>query len=444
MLGYIVGALALAGTRKPSRSRLGQYRQPARVIEEWNSPKTSRERLWELAQGEDPRALMNPNIFSVFMSFDREDPPLYLGIFSHFCDVAEDYPQYVQQNPALALLYERNSIAYKSLMERINQGWIKTAEDKLPKREIDRLRYLFASHVAQYYEGEDNLANRILAAVEAYYDGESDFDEVQKLLGVAIKKREKQYLDSQRGRIEESYASRQALDAVIAAAQGEIRYVVESALHAVFEFAATQSHWGANVERDKELHWQADQIRAAYTKHLGEEARRKEIFDATMREIESNRFRESFYGEEATRSWFRRKKTEDDIKKAVEKAKADAKETADLMASEEPTNWPLWIGLGIGAAGVALLIGPEIVAALAARATIGYAAEVGATYAAEILSIARTSNVARAALSAEEIEAALISLGEATEARIAFRAMVNEIRAGGVKVVEEVVVRVVP
>lgn len=474
MIGYIAGALAFLGLARSTpkrtirrRGRIGQTYEP------WKNPLTPPPTEKEIKK--DPRYLLHPRISSRLL-------------FAY----VDEYPFYVKSNhAALHRLMSEDKSKYETLQGRIERALL--SGDILPFEEHMRLSLLFAERVASLYSefARDSLFDDMIDACVDYLNKEISEQEAQRRFYLAadlIHKKHGSPSNLGDDPSPETKAAASAVYAMLFTAKGLFAgkpyrsmfdtfwpgwsYAAKAVSDLIDRSDYSDSEAGASLYwKDKqqamaeERKWQADQVEIAYEEYLREkerskarEDRAKEIYTKTLEELEATRFREAFYGEEADKAWAERAKTEAKIKKAVARAKSDAQKVATMMATvEEDENsdewgWPEWLGAGIVAGGAALLIGPEVIAALAARA--------GATYAAEtIASIAARWGITRVAINMEGIEAALISArgvlarastleseGAALRAEAELSSLVSKLRAADFEVMlekaAEVVVRV--
>lgn len=323
---------------------------------------------------EDPRVLMNPNI----------DPQVLVNY-------AALYPFYVEQNPALVLLQlEDPPLAYE-LRGLCNEGWIDRVWPTLSHANQRMLAFAFAARVLPYFEKKwpnDRVPRTTLEMVARFMEGSIT---EKDLFAQYLKAKQVPDKMSPYGSYAAAYnaAEASAHAAACGYAQEMMFETAASARFAVLGTIPEEVEYAAKRREisNEVLEWQANQVRAMYERERINN-RRSELYAKVQAELEANAKRHA--------------KTKADALKAVEQAKAGTAKIAEIMATQDTTDWSTWIGLGlvgVGAVTVAILIGPELL--LAAGIAEGASAVwSGAEAAAQVIATAEASGVSTVSVDA--------------------------------------------
>jgi hypothetical protein len=320
----------------------------------WDDPETPGELLAKMLPGE-PRALTNPNMpFKVLLK------------------QAVYYPQYVEQNPALEMWELEDPPAYRNLTHELDDGWLHAFLSAMPELDRWQLNLTFAYEALPVYEAySDNGLMRNLLDESLYYvqgRGELSQGEIMREMeharGVA-----KAMLDDQ----DTTAAEEGAAYALLAAAtifkhpgkSADPSTPVNARWALAYDAGMHNSEERGEVAKSqaevtefytKTRRRQADRVRLAYWAEQ-HHARRQAMYDEVQRQV-------ALSAKKAIENDKRRLATKADIAKAIKQAKAASAQIKTIMESEEPPQtWPVWVGLGVLATGVVVvLVGPEILA----------------------------------------------------------------------------------
>ncbi len=316
----------------------------------WEDPATPHSTLIDLIDTE-PRVLMNPNM-----------PPEQLERF------APRYPEIVELNPVLPLLFLEHPEMLKSIKEAMRRGWIgeEGPFHRLPAKEKRLVAVEMAERVLDLAE-EETIPRSMKRAEEAlrlarevasgFWYRTGMMNDVSK--GVY---QTAQFL-GQTG--EEHEPERFAFLAIAAASDQNLNRFDDRTYRIVYDSVeATPGLVQKAVRKEGELNrgWAAGE--AAEQEEIDVQVEMVRAAVTAVREAEEKRAKRHYKlkvkpapnldsGEQR------------DIRRGIQHAKDSANQIANLMRSDTPDTWPDWLGVGLIAGGVlaAVLVGPELLAA---------------------------------------------------------------------------------
>lgn len=333
----------------------------------WDDPQTPGALLAEMVERE-PRALTNPN--------------MPLPTLQRY---AWRYPQYIEENPALELLELEDPAQVEKLRREFDAGWVNGVLGQMKPKDRYRLNIRFARLVTPLYEQvyQDDQVRALLNEALAYLQGGHDIEEGEIRRELSwMRDKAKRILDDLHTTTKDEAAGY----AMLAAARvfdrhhpgdeencaGAVRHAVAfgAGVHNIFhrgDVVVTASDEVVNACYENTRKWQADLVREAWLADQHAAARQ-----AAYEKLTKLAAKNAQAAIEAAKA---RTATKAEIAKAVKQAKASAAQIQQIMRDEDPESWPAWVGLGCLAAGavVALIIGPE---ALAAAGVAGAAGEI--------------------------------------------------------------------
>ncbi len=336
-------------------------------------------------------------------------------------EFASLFPAEVERNPVLPLLMLEEPTFYLQLKEQLGKGWITHEFESLPHYNLRLLAVEMAERaLPALKENARTLAShRTIAGAEYALQLARDVanGETQRAGEMYELSQEMHWMAKQLDGIGEE-AAQQAAWAVGAVtipfssdmpiAKDDLRRRNVNVEHSVAEVAdhARQAvamvaggfpsgdpmSIGKSPELDfdammraetEEFAWQVEQVKAAHAQVLRDEESRKKRHT----KLKHKPTAEEVYKQAQ-------------IDAAIAQAQADSDKIRTIMQSHRTADWPVWVGLGMVAAGTvaAILIGPEILAGAAA----GYGfAELGIV------------SLSEAEISAAEVEAVSMASSEA-------------------------------
>jgi hypothetical protein len=266
-----------------------------------------------------------------------QNPNFPVHLLQYF---SSDYPEHIEKNPILGMLAIENPGLYADLLDDLNQGWISSIYERLDLPTRIKIALICAWRVLPLYErhmGDDIMRDLLLAGRDA-------LNQAEELRLRHAEESANQHINS----IPEETPPYSALLAALYAVRGDAdggasgnAPSMDWVNEAIF-YDAEDRQEGKELCAEERA-FQASLIRAAW-----KQKERMRLYNDVMKQVEAN------IKDQA--------KTKAQIKKATNQAKKSADEIAAIMQREEPSTWPVWLGLGIAGGAVVLLLGPALLA----------------------------------------------------------------------------------
>ncbi len=401
----------------------------------WQDPETPANQLEAMVQ-EEPRVLMNPSMPAEVLLTN-----------------AKLWPEYVELNPVLVLLFmENDTVAiYHEIQENLARGWVSHAFSRLPENTRRKLAISFAERVLPLLAYHDAMA----ADFQRYIDDARYALSLAKSVAAGVWYNAGQMSqaswrchdnaeatdslgDRMRSSVFYACSSASSTNQNSPAMGSKIAETANHARDAVFEAAYDPAMEAAIKAGDNsikryetaqaaawaksypELLWEAAQVRQARADLLADEARRSKRHSKLPGKSSDEK--------------------ETKIKEAIKQAQEGSAKIKAVLAEEPEEGHPVWLGLGLIAGGTvaAILIGPELIAAFAAEEA-GVAV---ATAAEEILAASEAGEVGT--VSVQAFIDGLVEIGGNPAAEDALAQLVEKLSNAGVEVVDamaEIVIR---
>ncbi len=436
----------------------------------WKDPSTPAEKLhklWKMKTRDGvrkyPGVLQNPNIAIE----DLEDG-------------AREYPEIVEMNPVMPLLFLRHPTAYEKIQGDIITGWLNDYLERLPERAKRHLAVVFAERVYPIIKdpSHQKMARKALDLAAEVAAGEASQTEAMWKAAKAIRSERVsgsafgldfyplQVAEGAAGLLEPVTIENYVRESTDYTALHWICWQARVAVTEVAEFnaglvAKQPANWDTMTSKEfyeireeniqatraavqaadkAEMDWQIDQVKAYRAQLLRDEEK------ASKRHTKLRPLGPVATQEDAEK--------EAQIQAAIKQAQAGSAQIRAIMSGGNTVDWPVWLGLGLIAAGTtaALLLGPEILAGAAlgqGLAELGVieltSAEISAAAseaAAETISISVNTGIKIVSLG--EVEAAATAGEEISAQEAEFLAeLIAKLKEAGVEVVSAVAETVV-